>query len=387
MTKVIIAQIVKRFPGARFAIFSNDTAYDALWAPANAPITFFPTPSLAPDMLVKLYQLIRKAASRAKSSPAGSRAPFVWAQAIISIGGDVFSSDYGGLKRHLVPIQIATRLGKPTILLGHSIGPFKTEEEREIFIRTMQRVSLITVRETLSLKYVREMNLKNTRVELTADPAFCLPAADSETVDRIWQAYHLPHDHPVIGIAPSQGITYYTKTSYEAHIEALKELVHYITSEMGFHVVLIPHVHERYVSNDDRLICNRIYRDLGFPRDVSVITMDHSAEEIKGIIGRCSLLIAERMHAAIAGLSQSVPTLVVGYSVKARGILRDTLGTEVAEKCLIPIDKVNGQVLKERVTQLWDQRDTISLRLTQVMPVVKDRARHNFDLVQEILGE
>ncbi len=35
-----------------------------------------------------------------------------------------------------------------------------------------------------------------------------------------------------------------------------------------------------------------------------------------------------RTHATIAAYSTGVPTLVVGYSVKARGIARDLFGTE-----------------------------------------------------------
>lgn len=40
------------------------------------------------------------------------------------------------------------------------------------------------------------------------------------------------------------------------------------------------------------------------------------------------MFIGARTHATIAAYSSLVPTLVVGYSVKARGIARDLFGTE-----------------------------------------------------------
>ena len=55
---------------------------------------------------------------------------------------------------------------------------------------------------------------------------------------------------------------------------------------------------------------------------------DQNCMELKGIISRCRFFIGARTHATIAAYSTGVPTLVVGYSVKARGIARDLFGTE-----------------------------------------------------------
>ena len=52
------------------------------------------------------------------------------------------------------------------------------------------------------------------------------------------------------------------------------------------------------------------------------------AREIKSSIGRMHLLITARTHASIAGYSMCVPTLVIGYSVKAKGIAKDLFGDE-----------------------------------------------------------
>ena len=47
---------------------------------------------------------------------------------------------------------------------------------------------------------------------------------------------------------------------------------------------------------------------------------DDNCMVIKGYISRCELFIGARTHATIAAYSTGVPTLVLGYSVKARGI-------------------------------------------------------------------
>lgn len=65
---------------------------------------------------------------------------------------------------------------------------------------------------------------------------------------------------------------------------------------------------------------------------------DSDAESLKGYISRCRFLVAARTHASIAGYSTGVPTLVVGYSVKAKGIATDLFGDDT--HFVIPISSL-----------------------------------------------
>lgn len=47
------------------------------------------------------------------------------------------------------------------------------------------------------------------------------------------------------------------------------------------------------------------------------------------------MFIGARTHATIAAYSSCVPTLVVGYSIKARGIAKDLFGTD--EGYVLPV--------------------------------------------------
>ena len=49
--------------------------------------------------------------------------------------------------------------------------------------------------------------------------------------------------------------------------------------------------------------------------------------ELKGYIARCRFFIGARTHSTIAAYSSGVPTLVLGYSVKSKGIAKDLFGT------------------------------------------------------------
>lgn len=78
---------------------------------------------------------------------------------------------------------------------------------------------------------------------------------------------------------------------------------------------------------DDRIPLRELYRKYQHTGRV-VMVEDHNCMELKGIISQCSFFVGARTHATIAAYSTGVPTLVVGYSVKARGIARDLFGTE-----------------------------------------------------------
>lgn len=386
-TKAIIIGITKLQSDTSFRVLTSDPIYDALWMTENPNVRFLTSPFRWWYLFSKwwLYRLIAK--SRKKGTIGRAIGTFQWANAVLSTGGDIFSLTYGArtFANQLCTIRVATSFKKPVILVGHSIGPFERDKERKAFVKTMQHVPLITLRESLSLEYTKSMDLKNTRIELTADPAFCLLPADAKNVQELWRIYHLPNDQPIIAVAPSQSIADYGRTLYNSHFEALEKLIKFLTNELKYHVILIPHCLGPFTVADDCIICDMLYRKLGFPENVTVISLNYSAEEIRGIIAKCDLLIAERMHAAIAGLSQAVPTLVVGYSVKGEGIIGDIFGFNKAEDYLIPITKLSEETLREHVENILEKRHEIAQYLSNVMPRVKAQAERNFTLTMDFL--
>jgi len=392
-TKAIINEITKLQNNAEFKILTEDLDYDALWAPKSKNVSFLITPfrrqylfrglSFSPEWWWQ-YRLIGKL--QTSRLIIKSMKAFQQSDAVLSSGGDIFSSTYRDLPRHLTQLQAAASFRKPIILVGHSIGPFENEKEKKAFTKTMEYVQLVTVRESLSLKYLQSMKLESTKIELTADPAFCLEP-DMEKVEKIFKIYNIPREKTLVGVAPSQGIAYYSRTSYQSHFNALGKLIGFLTEKLGCHVILIPHVHESSVTNDDRVICELLYRKLGFPEDVTMISLTHSAEEIRAIISTFDLMIAERMHAAIASLSQNVPTFVISYSVKAEGILGDIFGFDFLEDYMISVKKMDEEKLKECVKNLLDRRSEVAKYLSKVMPRIKENARRNFKLIMEVLEQ
>jgi polysaccharide pyruvyl transferase WcaK-like protein len=146
--------------------------------------------------------------------------------------------------------------------------------------------------------------------------------------------------------------------------ENYKNLIAYILEKTDSYVALIPHV--VWQSNDDRTVLNRLYEEFG--RHERLIPVeDHTAPELKYIISKCRLFVGARTHATIAAYSSGVPTLVVGYSVKARGIARDLFGTEAGY--VLPVQSLKEPMeLTNAFQEMADREEEIRAHLNQMLP-------------------
>lgn len=78
-------------------------------------------------------------------------------------------------------------------------------------------------------------------------------------------------------------------------------------------------------------------------------------------------------HATIAAYSACVPTLVLGYSVKSKGIAKDLFGTD--KNYVIPVQKVkDSDTLKNHFIWIVEQEQIIREHLAKIMPEYIDRA-------------
>ena len=147
-------------------------------------------------------------------------------------------------------------------------------------------------------------------------------------------------------------------------------------------VTLIPHV--VWDRNDDRITLEELYYYYRDNRRVSLIE-DCSAEELKGYISRCRFFIGARTHATIAAYSSMVPTLVVGYSIKAKGIAKDLFGTY--ENYVKPVQELETEEqLKEAFEWIYKREEEIRKKLAEVIPGYIERARQVGEKLEEVMN-
>ena len=184
----------------------------------------------------------------------------------------------------------------------------------------------------------------------------------------------------VIGINISPMIIHNEQNKGAAYAN-YKTLIRYILDNTDAYIALIPHV--VWASNDDRIPLKQLYDD--FDHDPRLILVDdHIAPQLKYIISKCRFFIGARTHATIAAYSTGVPTLVVGYSVKARGIARDLFGTE--EGYVLPVQQLKeSDELTRAFIKLYEKRENIQTHLKTILPAYIARADDARSALEELI--
>lgn len=267
----------------------------------------------------------------------------------LSVGGDNYcypgTEIYGWLNREY------QKNGMKTILWGCSVEPDVVEKSATA--RDLASYNLIVTRESISYEAIRKVQ-KNTI--LAPDPAFFMEPQACPLDERMASGN-------VIGINISPMIISAEKKAGMAY-ENYKRLIAHILQATDAYVALIPHV--VWASNDDRMVLHRLWEE--FNRDSRLVLVeDHNAPEMKYIISHCRMFVGARTHATIAAYSSCVPTLVVGYSVKARGIARDLFGTE--DGYVLPVQQLSdSEQLTRAFVWIARQEDQIRGHLKKILP-------------------
>jgi len=308
------------------------------------------------------------------------------ASCVVASGGDVFCSEYGwrSLLTHLQPLKIAHSAHVPFVIHAQSIGPFSNDGDRNAFMATARHAAVISVREMASYRYITEdLKLPGRICHHMADPAFMLGQPDKSEGDALFAHHRAVEGKPTIALSTSRAICHWMNSNDDRHIDTWLEVIRWLRQTLDANIILIPHVQETAPKNEDRILATEIQRRLRHDPRVRLAGGDFSASDYKAIISRCDFAVAERMHAALAGLSTGVPTLVIGYSIKAEGILTDLLGGEVTKaKALISIqDFIAPGAGLARVQAAWEARSEISQRLAATVPGARDRAKRAHELI------
>ena len=273
----------------------------------------------------------------------------------LSVGGDHYCYAGGEQLLALHNREVKKNHGF-SVLWGCSVEP---ELLTPMVVEDMKRYDAIFARESLTYNALKEKNLQN--VFLYPDPAFTLDYKETDFSRKMNQN--------TIGI----NISTYAINGNDLGLKNYIELIGWLQDNTDMDICLIPHVFKSHTN--DMKSNKTLYEALPNKDRVHLVDKEYSAEEMKGIIRKCRLFVGARTHSTIAAYSSCVPTVVVGYSVKALGIAQDIMGDN--ENYVIPVQDMNSQYsLTEKVKSLIDNESKLRNHLHFVMP---DYIRRSYD--------
>ncbi|MBU8883069.1 polysaccharide pyruvyl transferase family protein [Kaistella sp. DKR-2] len=280
----------------------------------------------------------------------------------LSIGGDNYC--YGEQPGIYEIDRQIKEAGKKLVLWGASIGE---EDLSEAKIKDLQSFDLLLVRESITESTLKKAGINN--VKLVADGAFLMEKTELP-LPAGWQ------EGKTVGFNFSALVFKKNPDSKKAAFA----LVQHILDTTDFSVCFIPHV--IIPGNDDYEILQEFEAHFKDSGRTLLLPNDLNASEYKGYIARMKFFIGARTHATIAAYSCLVPTLVLGYSVKSKGIAKDIFG---AERLVLDLSEISDPVkLIARFEEMKGEENELKEILSRKVPELKKMAMKAKDYLMDL---
>ena len=327
------------------------------------------------------------------------------ADVVLDLSGDIWGSNADLLAddRFLVGLyknQVSQRMGKFTALISSSPGPFSAEHvelAREVF----SRFDVVANREPVSTRVLSSEGFDTSRIIESACPAFIFDRGvrydKGQLKDYMRQASQRSNVVGLIvcGFNFEQGP--HTKwprddDEYLPFIAAARHIVDVLGADLclmshsnGF---TLPPEDHREIHGSDFKHAAKLHEMLcaeGYGERVFLLEDIYDPWTTKAIIGEFDMLVSGRIHAAVAGFSQAIPTVVLdyGHAPKAHKLagFTELVG---ATHCLCnPVD-IND--MSEKISYCWNERESETDRLKEALVNVESLVKTTFDQIADLAG-
>ncbi len=253
--------------------------------------------------------------------------------------------------------RVAQLLGKPTAMIAGSPGPFSNAQTTELARRTYEGFFLVTNREDLSKRLLLEKGFDTSKTFSCACPAFLFePTMDHKTQTLLQEMRIFAGKRPLVGFVIcgwNFGMGPFDrwpreKAEFAPFVEIVSRLIKNgaavacISHANGFDVPPAPF---RLKHGRDFPIAEAIYsacRDTIHQNSVFLCREVLTPGQTKAMISGLDFLASGRVHAAVAGLSQCIPTAIIDYGHEPRAHkLRGFARVAGMEDCVV--DPISGK--------------------------------------------
>ncbi|MDL9936075.1 polysaccharide pyruvyl transferase family protein [Gordonia sp. ABSL1-1] len=285
----------------------------------------------AVDVPIWFGRLVGPAAAAAAGRvPARYARLFADADLVVGVGGSNLYTDASvqpmvSLARLFTlsaPIRAATRMRIPTVLLGHTLGPFPADRPgaRRLARHMLADADRVVVRDAASVTVAEELGLGTA--ELAPDMAYALTPNLSPRVAAIIAG--LPG---AVSRTAVIALRSHPSLSAKANSRLVAEIVDAAQAlcRTGYidRILVVAHTLGPTPIEDDRPMSDRLYTSLTARAvPATYLDADLSPTELAALYGAAGAMIAVRLHAAVLATLSGTPTFAIAYfSSKSHGVM------------------------------------------------------------------
>lgn len=321
---------------------------------------------------------------------------------VIDFSGDIWgdNAEFLGPDRFAVGCYrdiIAQKL-VPTVMISGSPGPFELNSNLELAKVAYAGFTLVVNREPLSTRLLYELGFDLTRTKDFPCPSFLFEAQPTKQMKNEYDVIYSCNDTKVGMILCGWN---FEKGPFDlwprddSEYETFAAICKYIIDYYNATIVLMSHSNGftrtenefELIKGRDFPIVEKLYGILceeGYQDKVILITEPLLPDETKNIISQFDILISGRMHGAVAGLSQNIPTIIIDYghhpkAHKLRGF------SEVVSIGDIIANPNDLEDLIKKIDYCFENKNSISKKLAKRMAEIKKLSKIQFEILKNYL--
>ena len=318
---------------------------------------------------------------------------------LLDIGGITFSDGREKfLPFNILTIWPAMILRVPVIKLAQAVGPFRSPVNRFFAKLFIFRCGYIFARGEKTAEFLKDLGYPPDQFDTVADIAFLYKpeySISDENSDKVSELIKRIRKEKktgkkIIVFSPSvlvegesrkKGLDYSTRL-----LESMKKM-----GAKSYFYVFIPNAtreSSEKTHNNDILTINRMKKDASsgglpqaFKNAVDWVNFDINTASVRKIIGQADALVTSRYHAMISGLSQAIPTAVLGWGHK----YRETMAYFELEEYSLDFGNPKN-ILANVLFNLLSRNPEIRKKIKKHLPAVCALSENQFKYLGRVLS-
>ncbi|MBU0672140.1 MAG: polysaccharide pyruvyl transferase CsaB [Candidatus Margulisbacteria bacterium] len=291
----------------------------------------------------------------------------------ISGGGTLFQdvTSSRSFWYYLGLVLLAKLLFKKVMVMAQGFGPLQGRFNRLMARLILNRVNLITVRDSESFEALKQLGIKRPKMQVTADPSFILKEPRLEDGRRVLSLEAVRLDRPLLGIA----VRSVPKKDEERLYKTLSEVVDWLARTYNYAPVFILYECPQDMGESSKVSNHMLQKS-------NVIFRICRPDEMLSVVANFDLLIGMRLHSLIFAAINQVPMLGISYDPKVEAFMADL------KQPFLKIDQsIDFKRLRDALEWIVANKAKIKANLATRKQELRELAERNFKLFFEQLAK
>ena len=268
---------------------------------------------------------------------------------------------------YLSILGISKLFGKKCMIYANGIGPIKKPFNRLITKLMVNKVDIITLRESLSLSELNKMGITKPKIRITADPVFSLPVHEIDT-NEILITEGIDTSKPYVAVL------FRSWKDIDDYIGKTANICDYIVKDLDMNIIFIP---MKYPT--DLIISERI---AGAMKENSYILKEkYDNNTIIQIIGKSKFILSMRLHALLYAALYNVPMIGFIYDPKVKYFLEEIKISTIEDITNFEIEDV-----EKHIDIIFNNYEKIQKTIEAEVSILKKKALDNRKYLLELVN-